>query len=250
MNYLRSLKIEAESINQNVSYEHRDEIIRKIREENSIIFLFLTPEMAFRQRDFLTELIEQNKVGFFVVDEAHKIIDSAGYRDFSILKDLRLLNVDIPWIALTTSDENTQEKIAQALNMKNTLFLSSSSVKNNIQYESISNVNAKGQTIVDFLNSFSIDGKIPSGLIFCRLAMEVEIIKTYLTVNLINSKCFYGNHADRENNFIDWANAAFPVLIATGDSLGYGLHNQMPAVRFVIHFGMPDNLRSFYHVSF
>jgi superfamily II DNA helicase RecQ len=79
----------------------------------------------------------------------------------------------------------------------------------------------------------------------------VNNIIEYLPLHEINAIYYFGGLPieTRDENFTNWVNGNSRVLVATGESFGFGMHNQMPPIRFVIHYGMPDSLTKFYHVG-
>jgi superfamily II DNA helicase RecQ len=200
-------------------------------------------------RQFLERILTEGEiVNYVVVDEAHKLIDS-DYRDaYELLGEFRSLNVDVPWIALTSINRNLEGALADKLNMENPLYLSSSLTRENIFYDVVMDgtlgIN-EGLMVEHFITGLRENGRIPSGIIYCREAREIENTASYLEGNIATGVY----HRNLGNDFDRWVNGEFPVLVTTGESLGYGINFNVPAIRFVIHMYMPSNLRSFYHVS-
>jgi bloom syndrome protein len=247
--FLDSLNIRAEIIDGNVSYEERDDIRAEIEEADSQIrFLFVTPEVVnknFIMREFLENILTEGEiVNYVVVDEAHKLIDSTYRESYELLGELRMMNEDIPWIALTST--NLENSIAQKLNMKDPLYLSSPMTRENIFYDVVMDGTKEGQKVEDFINRLKVRGEVPSGIIYCNLSRQIPTTISYLKSVGIEAGAYHRNVGDK---FENWANGDFPVLVTTGESLGFGVNFNMPAIRFVIHLYMPSNLRSFYHVS-
>lgn len=254
LNYLRSLNIEAVTINSDTPYESRDYFKEKITEDNSLIrFLFITPEIFGSvgnsgNAEWFRYLISNGAINYIVVDEAHKILDTDFREDFKGLKNFRSLNLLIPWIALTTINRNLETKIAEELNMQNPTFLTSTSVRENIYYEAIPDDTIEDKNIINFLNKIKKDSEIPAGIIFCKTYNDIEATIKYLNENGIQADCYHGNLQEAQRVIQRWFGREFSVLVATGQSFGFGINYQVPVIRFVIHLGMPDNLRSFYHV--
>lgn len=249
LSYLRSKNIVAECINSTTDYNERDFISNSLKAENSTIrFLFLTPEMAatVRIKELISDLIYENRVNYFVVDEAHKVVDSAYYReDFSVLREFRANYENLIWIALTTASENDQIEIAQSLNMNDVCYIKSSSVIRNIRYDVI----REGRPILDFIGEFmNGDEETPRGIVFCENVTKAVSFRNILRGEQLRTDLYYGNCAAGQEIIESWCRGDFQILIATGESFGYGLNFNLPAIRFVIHYCVPQNLRSFYHV--
>lgn len=258
-NYLQSLGITAEKIAGDVEYSDRDIIREEIQQKNSAIrFLFVTPEVAdknFIMKEFLENLIRDgSNIYYIVVDEAHKVVDSADYREsFELLGEFRSMNENIPWICLTTVNKNFEQKIARKLKMKNTKIFTSSSVMENIFYDVVLDGTQEGQKVEHFICGLSdAHGKFPSGIIFCNYVEDIEKTLSYFQNASdipIDARGYHSKFTNSAKNFENWVNGHFPVLVTTGETLGFGIRHNVPAIRFVIHLYMPKNLRSFYHAS-
>lgn len=251
--YLQSLDIRSSIIDGHVDLNDRDEIRNEIQDPNSKIrFLFVTPEIADKNgimNSFLENFIRSSLVNYIVVDEAHKVIDSTYRESYKILCGFRKINKNIPWIALTSTNRYLESKIAKALGMKNPLYLSSPLTRDNIIYDVVLDGTVEGQRIVDFINGLKESDEIPSGIIFCNYANEIQDTVTYLKKNGIKAHSCHRKIGNEFDNFKRWIDGEVSVLVTTGETLGFGINFNIPAVRFVIHLYMPSNLRSFYHVS-
>jgi bloom syndrome protein len=254
LSYLIAHNIRAESINSQVSYFDRFKIMDELRSENSKIrFLFLTPEMAVYNENvqcLLKELITNNKINMFVVDESHRIVDTRNFRDaFDGLKNYRHLDENIPWIALTTASKAFCEAIADALNMKSPHIIVKSSVRDNIFYDAKSMKDLPKMPAFIKSLSFDTDDEIPSGIIFCRRIEDIIEVVDLLANEGIIAKEYHSELHNRNEVFDDWKNKKFPIIVATDESFGFGIHYNVPIIRFVIHIGIPKSIRHFYQES-
>lgn len=232
-------------------YDTRDIIRNKILEADSQIrFLFVTPEVVDANRimsSFLQEIITESElVNYIVVYEAQKLIDATYREAFEAPGEFRLMNNEIPWIALTSVNRHLEGEIARKLNMENPLYLTSPLTRDNIFYDVVSDGLKEGHKINEFIESFKQDGKIPAGIIFCNYSKDIKKTISYLKSVDIEAGAYHRNFG---NKFKRWTAGEFPVFVTTGESLGYGINFNVPAIRFVIHLYMPNTLRSFYHVG-
>lgn len=254
--YLQSLNIQAVSINSTTSIADRDAIKSNITQPNSLIrFFVITPEIFseygnYGNGQWFRDLIVNGNINYIVVDEAHKIIDAVEYRTaFKDLIEFRSLNLNIPWIALTSINQTLETNITESLGMQDPLSLWSSSVRKNIFYETCSNSSYEGESVLSFINRMNQDDEMPCGIIFCKTYSHLYITVEYLNAKGCSVVEYYGRMAQRQDILERWSNREFSILVATSESFGFGIHYDLPLVKFVIHIGMPANLRSFYHVS-
>jgi superfamily II DNA helicase RecQ len=256
--YLNLLGIRAVTINSETGYTVRDEIKAEIEQENSAVrFLIITPEIF--SADFGNKgnavwfkgLIANKPINYIVVDEAHKVIDASEFREaFNQLREFRSMNLNIPWIALTTVNRNLEGQIAEYLNIQDPFAIWSSSVRKNIFYDTVPNATLQNENIVNFLKRMQENEKIPPGIIFCNTYAHLEATESYLRAQGFTVGCYYGNMPQGQRNLERWFNREFSIIIATSESFGFGIHYRVPPIKFVIHLGMPEKLRSFYHVRF
>ena len=115
----------AKSINHRVTQKEKEEIITDLQSEETskTCLLYVTPELCTTDkfRNLIKNVMGKNRLACIVVDEAHCI--SMWGRDFrpayKSLGDLRLITVNIPWIALTaTSAENVKQDIITTLKFR------------------------------------------------------------------------------------------------------------------------------------
>lgn len=255
MEYLNQHGFNAESINSQVSCDDRESIMEDLESNSSEIrFFFVTPEMTRSNsvvRELLFQLIDRNVVNYVVVDEAHKIIDSVDYRTaFEHLHEFRSRNNQVPWIVLTTASDNIIDSISISLQIKSSLVLKSSSVRKNIFYDAVAYEGIF--SVISYIKSLACFTAIPSGIIFCRRITFIETIKKILNSKGIGADSYHGSRSneDRVETLMNWSQGNFPVLIATGESFGYGINITVPVTRFVIHIEYPRSLLSFYQVIY
>lgn len=74
LDYLRNLRIPAETINSTISSADRNRVFADLKaKKTNTKFLYITPEQAATSsfQDLMATLVKFNKVAFVAVDEAH-----------------------------------------------------------------------------------------------------------------------------------------------------------------------------------
>jgi superfamily II DNA helicase RecQ len=256
--YLNKLNIRAKTINSKVNYYDRDDILDDIEGDGQTKFLFITPEMADTERfvDLIPKWLEDGTVTRVVVDEAHCLIDKCFRKSFPKLKEIRKKFPNVQFIALTTAKPETIKEIEEALAMVNPTRIIDSSVKKNIFYEVVEISENRSAEDIDFLEFFKTISpdfdalkakEMISGIIYCQKNDEVEKIVDKLRSLNVPVRKFYASYNDRFNDYDDWMSDKIPIMVATTESFGLGIVKRF--VKFVVHVGMPKDLRGFYQVS-
>lgn len=123
VDYLKSLKIKAESINSKLGVKERNQILDDLRSlRPSVKLLYITPELAATAHfsGILQSLHKRGLISFFVVDEAHCVSQwGHDFRpDYLKLGKLREEYSDARWVALTaTATAHVKEDILKSLKL-------------------------------------------------------------------------------------------------------------------------------------
>ena len=121
---LEKLKVNAKTLNSQVTPRTRDEIKNDLKSKNpKIRLLYITPELAVTGsfHEILRNLRRKNRLGFFVVDEAHCVSQwGHDFRpDYLKLGRLRRDFMDSQWIAVTaTATKKVKDDIIKVLCLK------------------------------------------------------------------------------------------------------------------------------------
>ena len=121
---LENLGINAKTLNSQVTPRTRDAILCDLNSKNpKTRLLYITPELAVTNKfhDVLRTLRRKNKLGFFVVDEAHCVSQwGHDFRpDYLKLGNLRRDFPESQWIALTaTATKKVKDDIIRTLYLK------------------------------------------------------------------------------------------------------------------------------------
>ena len=124
MEHLANKKIVAESINSKMGEKERRRVLEdlKCRAPNTRL-LYVTPEQCATNtfKGLLEGLVKFNKLGYFVVDEAHCVSQwGHDFRpDYLKLGQLRAITESRPWVALTaTANNQVVEDIIASLRLR------------------------------------------------------------------------------------------------------------------------------------
>lgn len=254
MCFLDQLGLRATCITGKTEYSERDIIEEELFSSNTNIkFFYMTPEMAGRKSHFFKRM----PISHVVIDEAHCVVDSIDFRpDFGTLREIRMNNKDVPFIALTTASPEIIDEIIVKLGMageEKVRIVRASSVRLNIFYEVIKLPEGGVFDFLRYIRRIDRDFEIlrpetiPSGIIYCRTNDSVkEICGTLAELN-IPATSYYGSLENRFDNYNLWMAHKVPIIVATSESFGCGVVKQ--DVKFVIHADLPKNLRAYYQVS-
>ena len=124
MEHLANRKIVAESINSKMGEKERRRVLDDLKlKAPATRLLYVTPEQCATNtfRGLLEGLVKFNKLGYFVVDEAHCVSQwGHDFRpDYLKLGQLRALTGSRPWVALTaTANNQVVEDVIASLQLR------------------------------------------------------------------------------------------------------------------------------------
>ncbi|BEJ15894.1 hypothetical protein CspHIS471_0504990 [Cutaneotrichosporon sp. HIS471] len=219
------------------------------REPNTKV-VYVTPEMMSkggRIKGIIRDLIRNNRLARFVVDEAHCV--SAWGHDFrdDYLK-LDLLRKDypnVPIMALTaTAAEKVQADIKNVLSFKRDYVqIQQSFNRPNLYYE----VRPKLKKVMNEIASFiAVQPPGASGIIYCSSREKCEVLAKELRDNHNIQAWHYHagmSKGDRRKVQEGWQDHKFAVIVAT---IAFGMGIDKPDVRYVIHHSLPRSLEGYY----
>lgn len=203
--------------------------------------LYVAPE-SLTKEDNIT-FLQQIKISFYAVDEAHCISEwGHDFRpEYRKIKPIIERIGQAPIIALTaTATPKVQHDIQKNLGMlKANIFISSFN-RPNLYYEIRPKINASKE-IIKFIRRNS--GK--SGIIYCLSRRKVEELAETLQVNGIKALGYHAgmDSATRTGNQDKFLMEEVDVIVAT---IAFGMGIDKPDVRFVIHYDIPKSLEGYY----
>ncbi|MDR0981948.1 MAG: DNA helicase RecQ [Culturomica sp.] len=203
--------------------------------------LYVAPESLTKESN--VEFLQQVKISFFAVDEAH-CISEWGHDFRTEYRRIRPIVDQIgtaPIIALTaTATPKVQHDIQKNLDMLDADVFKSSFNRENLYYEIRPKEDAE-KDIIKFIKNN--EGK--SGIIYCLSRKKVEEITEFLKVNGIKAEAYHAgmDAATRSSNQDKFLLEEADVIVAT---IAFGMGIDKPDVRFVIHYDMPKSLEGYY----
>ena len=205
-----------------------------------IKFLYLSPERLLSP--IVKERISYMDVNLIAIDEAH-CISQWGY-DFRppylLIKDLRLIHPDVPFIALTaTATDFVRADIIDKLEMQSPGIFVKSFARKNLSYV-VLDLEDKYKKLIDVVKN--VKG---SGLVYVRNRRETAEVANFLKRNNIAADFYHAgiDSKDRSKKQEDWKKNKIQVMVATN---AFGMGIDKPDVRFVVHLDLPESLEAYY----
>lgn len=225
--------------------------IQKELAADSVDVLLISPERlanySFRQ-DVLSVIAE--RIGLFVIDEAHCISDWG--HDFRpdyrrIVRVLQAIPPNVPVLA-TTATANNRVVNDVMLQLGNDIEL----IRGSLVRESLKlqNINMPSPAARMAWLAQTIPNLLGSGIIYTLTQRDAERLTEWLRVNEINAKSYHAgipNHEDgtsvKEELEQQLLNNEIKVLVAT---VALGMGFDKPDLGFVIHFQRPASVVHYY----
>ncbi len=203
-------------------------------------FLYLSPERLHTElfKSWLREL----NVNYIVVDEAH-CISQWGYDfrpDYLQIAALRKALPDVPVLALTaTATPEVAEDIMKRLEFRQPCMIRSSFVRDNLAYRCMEVLDKRGGILRYCLAN---EG---TGIVYVRNRKATEDLAAFLRANGISADFYHAglSTAERAARQKKWIDGAIRVMVCTN---AFGMGIDKPDVRFVLHFGIPDSMESYF----
>ncbi|KAB5588481.1 ATP-dependent DNA helicase tlh1 [Ceratobasidium theobromae] len=190
-------------------------------------------------KSWLNERIYARKLNRIVIDEAHMIVTTAGYRD--VMRELGYLSTkQIPIVCLTgTLPPRHEQALCQALGGPTFKIIREPTQRPNIAYH-IAAFGSQAQAesaLISHVKRYEIELLTGEGiLVMCRSWNDVERLAQHLDA-LKYSRQIATEEADM--NLAFWLNGTRKTIVGT-TALGTGIHHG--SCRAVLHFGPPYGL--------
>jgi len=240
---LQQKGIAAASLNSTQTYRETKEITEAII-SGRLKILFVSPE-KIATRSFFT-LMQKAKISFFAIDEAH-CISTWGhqfrpeYRNLSVLKEKY---PGTPVIALTaTAVPEVRRDIINQLHLVNPNVYVGSFNRPNLFYD----VRVTPH-IYRYITSDISSRRTATGIIYCHTRKETETLAKKLRNDGFSAAAYHAGLSDANRTRVQNAfnKGTTKVICAT---VAFGMGIDRPDLRFVIHYGMPKCIESYYQES-
>ena len=202
-------------------------------------FLYVSPERLGTR--LFQNYVQEMKVSFIVVDEAH-CISQWGYDfrpDYLQIGKLREL-VDAPVIALTaTATPQVAEDIMERLGFRDKCLIKSGFERPNLSYIVRRAEDKLGQ-LLNICNSVS-----GTGIVYVRSRKKTEELSAFLSANGVSASFYHAGlgQQSRTDRQEQWKSDKIRVMVCTN---AFGMGIDKPDVRFVIHFDVPDSPEAYF----
>lgn len=232
----------AHFLNSSLSKAEVDSVKTDILEKRTKL-LYVAPESL--TKDEYIEFLQNVKISFYAVDEAHCISEwghdfRQEYRNIRPIIDRIGQKVGV--IALTaTATPKVQHDIQKSLGMKDAKIFKSSFNRSNLYYE----VKPKTKDVDKDLIKFIRANHGKSGIIYCLSRKQVEDLAETLNLNGIKARPYHAgmDATIRSANQDDFLLEKVDVIVAT---IAFGMGIDKPDVRYVIHYDIPKSLEGYY----
>jgi len=238
--------IKAEYLSSNRPKWKKLEIARKII-KGDLDLLYLSPEKLFFHKGSFLKILQKANISLVAIDEAH-CISKWGYDfrpNYLQLSKIKEFFPNVPIIALTaTADKRTQEDIIKRIFPAPPRKFISSFNRPNIFYrfQRVLSLEEEGVTkLINYLQNHSHE----SGIIYVRTRHQVERIALLLKGEGFAAEPYHAglsNHVRFQNQKLFQQGEAKIMVATTAFGLGIDKSN----VRFVIHFGIPQDIEDYY----
>jgi ATP-dependent DNA helicase RecQ len=238
---LQNLDIQASFLNSTLSQKSVNTLKQALLAGQQKL-LYIAPETLTKE-DILA-FLQQIKISFVAVDEAHCISDwGHDFRpEYRNIKNVVEHLGKVPIIALTaTATPKVQVDILKNLAITDATIFKSSFNRTNLYYK----ISLKEQQPEKQLIRTIKDQKQPTGIVYCQSRKQVEAIASLLQINDIKAAPYHAGleSSTRIKNQDAFLKQEVDVIVAT---IAFGMGIDKPDVRFVIHYDVPKSLEGYY----
>ena len=208
--------------------------------------LYVAPETLSKEETI--EILQQIKISFFAIDEAHCISEwGHDFRpEYRRLRDaIKAICANVPILTLTASaTPKVQQDIIKNLGMEQAKTFISSFNRPNLYYEvrpKPSDPMLLHKEIIRFIK----ENPNKSGIIYCLTRKKVEDLAELLVLNGIKALPYHAglDNKVRAENQDKFLMEEVDVIVAT---IAFGMGIDKPDVRFVIHYDIPKSIEGYY----
>ena len=232
--------IAAEFLNSSLSYSEQMQTIARVR-SGKVKLLYAAPETLLRPETLL--LLQECPVDCLTIDEAH-CISHWGHDFRPEYRQLVTLRSRLPQavcLAVTaTATERVRQDIKGSLHITDADEFAASFDRKNL-FLSAESRRSGMQQVFDFLDTY----RAASGIIYCNTKKDVDRLVGALVQR---GRPALPYHADLDNETRRTNQRRFTheddlIVVAT---IAFGMGIDKSNVRFILHYGLPKDLESYY----
>lgn len=183
--------------------------------------------------------IDTTYINTIVLDEFDKILEVGFAKEMEeIFSDLTALKKKV----LTSATQKAA--LPAILKLKNPAFVNF--IKETELKLKVKVVISKNKDKLETLANLLLFTKTQTGIVFCNLKENIQLVSNFLKDRQIDHACFFGGmeQVDRERALIKFRNGTHRILLAT-DLAARGI--DVPAIGFIIHYEWSFNAKEFTH---
>jgi ATP-dependent DNA helicase RecQ len=234
--------IPASQLNSALTRTEVQESMDRLRDGGE--FVFTTPERLAGDASFV-EMLKQNVIDRFVVDEAHCVSQwGHDFRPaFAELKQVIERLGHPPVLALTaTATPAVVDDIVASLGLRDPRIVNTGIFRSNLQLQVLQTAseNDKRLRLTEMMRE-----RRGSGVVYAATVKQVEAIHGELSAAGLTVGRYHGRMGPRERreNQDRFMGGALDALVATN---AFGMGIDKPDIRFVVHYAIPGSLEAYY----
>ena len=240
---LEELGVEARQVNSTLTTSEEREALAHIEDERSE-FVLTTPE-RLATPEFL-ETLTSNTIDLFVVDEAH-CISQWGHDFRPAYLQLRQAIAALgspPVLALTaTATDRVITDIATQLGIDDFHIVNTGTYRPNLRYAVVPCADEEERAAALDRLLEDVEG---TGIVYVPTVKLAELVHSRLVAQFGDAAGLYHGKlrvAARKESQERFMRGELTVMVATN---AFGLGIDKPDIRFIVHYGMPGSLESYY----
>ena len=223
--------------------------------QSGVCLVFLTPEKiqkSLRLKKELQKLYDANRLGRFVIDEAHCSSQwGHDFRpDYAQLGILKRQFPRTPIMAVTaTASNKVRDDVCRILKIQsNYQFFRSSANRPNLTYSVRPKPGSNTQLIEDMAEYIKTHHARDTGIVYTFTKKEADTVAQTLDSMGISAASYHAAVSASRKEIIhrQWMNNQIQVVVAT---IAFGLGINKTDVRFVLHHSMSKTLDAYYQES-